>query len=117
MFGDIVPKYVGAAIVTLELEVPVVGSQPAVDNLDDFDPTAPEPQSPRRLVSSVAGVAIHVKIEHGDSQLSSSLLAATSAPPLKPSMRNRAPEPGCGMVIVVDPSEIAVPSAAGRSFT
>ncbi len=62
LLHDIVPQDVGAAVVTLELEVPVVGSQPAVEDFDDLDSPGAEPQLPRSLLAPVARVALDAKI-------------------------------------------------------
>ncbi len=52
--GDVVPQDVDTAVVTLELEVPMVGSQPTVENLHDLDPSSAEQQPSGSLLGHVA---------------------------------------------------------------
>jgi hypothetical protein len=44
----------------LRLEVPVIGLQPAVDNLTDLDLALAEPEPSWRLLTAIASVALDI---------------------------------------------------------
>lgn len=48
------------AVRVLHLEVPVVGRQPGVDHFPDLDLSLPQPEPPRRLLATIAGVALDI---------------------------------------------------------
>ena len=49
------------AIVSCHLEIPVIRSQPAVENLDNVDPAIVDNQRARRFLAAVTGVTFHAE--------------------------------------------------------
>lgn len=49
---------VDGAVVATHFEIAVIGSEPAVDLLDHLDPALPHVKAPRRLLTSIAGIAL-----------------------------------------------------------
>jgi hypothetical protein len=56
--GNVVTQDVQIALRVFDLEVPVIGRQPAVDNFGDLDPALPHSEPSRRLLATIAGVAL-----------------------------------------------------------
>jgi hypothetical protein len=48
------------ALRVLHLEVSMIGRQPGVDHFADLDLALPEPEPPRRLLATIAGVALDI---------------------------------------------------------
>lgn len=58
--GNIVTQDVEIFLRVPHLEVTVIGRQPAVDNFSDLDLALPEPEPSRRLLATIAGVALYI---------------------------------------------------------
>jgi hypothetical protein len=58
--GNVVTQDVEIVLGVLDLEVPVIGRQPPVDNVGDLDLALPKPEPSRRLLATIAGVALDI---------------------------------------------------------
>jgi hypothetical protein len=58
--GDVVTQDVEIALRVLHLEVPMIGCQPAVNDFRDLDLALAEPEPSRRLLATIAGVALDI---------------------------------------------------------
>ncbi len=58
--SNIVTQDVNITLRVLRLEVPMIGSQPAVDDLGDLDLALPKPEASRCLLATIAGVALDI---------------------------------------------------------
>lgn len=56
--GDVVAQNEEVPLDSLDLEVPVVGSQPGIDHLPDLVQVVAKVEAARRLLAPVAGVAL-----------------------------------------------------------
>jgi hypothetical protein len=63
--GDVVTQDVKISPRVFDFEVPVIGRQPAIDNLGDLDEPLPETEPSRRLLATIAGVALDIHCEQG----------------------------------------------------
>ncbi len=60
MRGNVVTQDVEIAPQVFHLEIAVIGRQPTVDNFSDVDLALPEPEPSRRLLATIASVALHI---------------------------------------------------------
>jgi hypothetical protein len=58
--GNVLTQDVKIALRVSHLEVPMIGRQPAVDNFGDLDHALSESEPPRRLLSTIAGMALDI---------------------------------------------------------
>jgi len=55
----IMAHYIGRAVVTAHLEIPMLGRKPAVKDFDHLDWSLAEPETPGLLLATVARIALH----------------------------------------------------------
>jgi hypothetical protein len=61
--GNVVTHNVEIALRVLHLEVPVIRCQPAVNDFRDLDMALAEPEPSRRLLATIAGVALDIHFQ------------------------------------------------------
>jgi hypothetical protein len=76
----ILPNDVGMTIITSQLEVPVIGSEPLVEHLVDYHPSVIESNGARRLLAAIARITFHLDHDVTSHHMPSASISSTLLP-------------------------------------